>query len=170
MGSTGAVIMGFFAGMFCILALGPAIGWTNPLFLIPIAILGLIILRVIALSRKGSAKFATPRAESVIMWSSIGEGIAIPIVVTALVLLGHHDLILPGIAVVVGLHFLPMAYAIPFRAFYAVAAGLLIAATTGFLLPQPTGSEVAGVAAAVALWIASFTALSRESRALASRP
>jgi hypothetical protein len=32
---------------------------------------------------------------------------------------------------VVGVHFLPMAYAIPFRAFYAVAIALLIAATIG---------------------------------------
>jgi len=170
MGSTGAIIMGFFAAIFCILGLGPVIGWTNPLLLIPIAILAFIVIRVVALSRIGTAKLATARAEKVITWSSIGEGIAIPIVATVLAALGHHDLILPGIAAVVGLHFLPMAYAIPFRAFYAVAIALLIAATIGILIRQPTGSEVAGLAAAAALWIASFAALRRESRALASLP
>jgi len=167
MGSTGAIIMGSFAGIFCISGLGPAIGWKNPLMLIPIAVVAFIAIRVVALSRKGTAKLATARAEKVITWSSIGEGVGIPIVVLVLVNLGHSDLNLPGIATVVGLHFLPMAYAIPFRAFYAVGIALLIAATIGFLLRQPVGSEVAGVAAAAALWIASFTALSRESRALA---
>jgi len=167
MGSTGAVIMGFFAGIFYILGLGPAIGWTNPLLLMPIAILGIIVTRVIVLSRRGSANLASPRAETVFMWSTVGEGIGIMIVVGVLVILGHHDLILPGIAAVVGLHFVPIAYAIPFRPFYAVAAGLLVAATIGFLAGQPAGSELAGVAGAAALWIASFTALQRESRTLA---
>jgi hypothetical protein len=170
MGSTGAIIMGFFAAIFCILGLGQAIGWTNPALLIPIAIFASIVIRVIALSRKGTAKFATARAEKVITWSSIGEGIGIVIVANVLAVLGHRDLILPGTAAVVGLHFVPMAYAIPFRAFYVVAGALLIAATIGFLLRQPIGSEVAGVSAAAALWIASFAALSRESRALASLP
>jgi hypothetical protein len=170
MGSTGAIIMGFFAGVFCVLALGPVIGWTNPSLLIPIAIFGLIVARVVALSRRGSAHFATARAEKVITWASIGEGIGMPIVVTILIVLGHRDLILPGIAAVVGLHFLPMAYAIPFRAFYVLGTALLIAAIIGVLLRQPFGSEVAGVAAAGALWIASYTALSREARALASAP
>jgi hypothetical protein len=170
MGSTGAVIMGFFAGIFCVLALGPVLGWTNPLLLIPIAILGFIVARVVALSRRGSAKLATAHAEDVITWASIGEGIGIPIVVTVLIILGHRDLILPGIAAVVGLHFLPMAYAIPFRAFYALGVALLIAAIVGILLRQPIGSEVAGVAAAAALWFASFAALRRESRALAGQP
>ncbi len=165
-GSTGALIMGFFGGIFYIAGLGPVIGWTNPLMLIPIALVGFIAMRVVALSRKGTARFATTRAAKIITWSTVGEGIGIFIAVNVLVNLGRHDLILPGIAAVVGLHFLPMAYAIPFRAFYAVSGGLLIAATIGILVRQPTGSEVAGVAAAAVLWVASALALSRESRAL----
>ncbi len=170
MGSTGAIIMGFFAGVFCIFGLGPMIGWTNPLLLAPIVIFAVIVIRVIALSRSGRAQFRTARAEKVITWSSIGEGIGIVIVVNVLINIGHRDLILPGIAAVVGLHFLPMAYAIPFRAFYPMAAALLIAATVGFLLRQPTGTEVAGIAAAATLWFASAIALNRESQALAARP
>ena len=169
MGSTGAVIMSFFGVIFCILGLGPEIGWTNPLFLIPFAILGFIVMRVVALSRRGSANLASASTDKVFMWATIGEGIGIVIVVNVLVNFGHRDLILPGIAAVVGLHFLPIAYVIPFRPFYAVAAGLLAAAAFGFLAGQPAGSEVAGVVAAVALWVASFTALSRESRSLISR-
>jgi hypothetical protein len=167
MGSTGAIIMSIFAGIFYLLALGPNLGWTHPLLLLPIAIIALIVARAVALSRKGSANLATERAEKVIMWSTIGEGIGILIVANILFYGGHRDLVLPGVAAVVGLHFLPMAYAIPFRAFYAVSAALEASAALGFLLPRPSGTEYSGVAAAAVLWIASFAALSRESRALA---
>jgi hypothetical protein len=163
MGPAGAGIMGFFGAVFFIAALGPVIGWMNPLFLLPIGGFGYIAIRSNALVRRGSPaqREGTARAGKVIVWSSIGEGIGILIVVNVLANVGRADLILPGIAAVVGLHFLPMAYGIPFRAFYAVGSALLIAATLGMLLPQPTGAAVAGIAAAASLWIASAAALRR---------
>ena len=167
MGSTGAIIMGFFGAVFCFFALGPTMGWTNPLLLLPIAIFAYIVIRAVTLSRNGTARLGSARAGKVIVWSSIGEGVGIFILANVLVNLGRPGLILPGIAAVVGLHFLPMAYAIPFRSFYAVAAALLAFAILGMLLPQPVGAELAGCAAAAALWIASFAALHRESKALA---
>ena len=161
--------MGFFGTAFCSMGVGPVIGWTSPLLLLPITLFAFITMRAVALLRRGTTvQLGTPHADKVIMWSSIGEGIGIFIVVNVLGNLDRRDLILPGIATVVGLHFIPMAYAIPFHAFYAVAAALLIAATAGMLLRQPIGSEVAGIAAAVALWIASLTALRRGSIGTAS--
>ena len=74
MGPTGAIIMGFFGAAFCIMGLGPVIGWTNPLLLLPITLFGFIAMRAVALFRRGAAaQRGTPRADKVIMWSSIGE-------------------------------------------------------------------------------------------------
>ena len=167
MGSTGAIIMSFFGCVFYLMGLGPTIGWRSALLLVPIAIFVFIVTRVAALSRRGAAQLRTSRASKAIVWSSIGEGLGILIAVNVLANLGREDLILPAIAAVVGLHFLPIAYAIPFRAFYVTAAALLIAATIGIVLRQPAGTEVTGLLAAAILWITSFAALRREARALA---
>jgi hypothetical protein len=68
-------------------------------------------------------------------------------------------------AIVVGLHFLPMAYAVPFRPFYLLGAALLAAGALGFVVTAPTGGEIAGFAGATALWIASALAIRRDARA-----
>jgi hypothetical protein len=85
----------------------------------------------------------------------------------ALGVTGHPDLVLPGIAAVVGLHFLPMGYFIPFRPFAVIAWLLLLAAAAGMVLRQPDGAVFAGIAAALALWAASALALA--SPVLAAR-
>ncbi len=70
-------------------------------------------------------------------------------------------------ALVVGLHFLPMAWAIPFRPFAVLGGALLLAAAFGFGLAQPLGGAVAGFAAALALTAAALLALHRDRRAKA---
>ncbi|MGB9109907.1 MAG: hypothetical protein WCC39_14590, partial [Telluria sp.] len=75
------------------------------------------------------------------------------------------DLLLPAIALVVGLHFLPIAHAASFRPFYILGAFLLFFAVTGFLLAAPLGGGIAGIAAALSLWLASAAAISRDQKA-----
>ena len=99
------------------------------------------------------------------MWSSIAEGIGLFIAANVVMNLGHRDLLLPAMALVVGLHFLPMAYAIPFRPFWLLGLSLLAAAALGFGLDQPAGGVVAGSAAALALTGAAVLALRRDVRA-----
>jgi hypothetical protein len=65
-------------------------------------------------------------------------------------------------ALVVGLHFLPIAYAASFRPFYRLATVLLLSAAIGFVIPAPVGGEIAGTSAALSLWFVSITAVSRE--------
>ena len=101
------------------------------------------------------------RAQRIISRASIGEGVGVPLVAIALANTGHADAVLCGIGLVVGLHFVPMAYAIPFPSFYPPAAAIILAAIVGFALPQPTGSAVAGVGAAAALYLAAGAALRR---------
>ena len=94
----------------------PALGWTNPLLLLPIAIFRYTgVSGIVLLQRRATARFGTPHDYEVILWSTIGEGIGIFLFLNVLVNINHQDLILPDMAAVVGLHFIPMAYAIPFR-------------------------------------------------------
>jgi len=164
MGPWGALIMGFFGGIFFAAASMIGAGWKTPLLIFPVlvfAVIAGIAWRLIRYAPPGAYE-PDAKAEKVISWASIAEGVGIPVVATALGITGHHNLVLPGIAVVVGLHFFPMAYAIPFRPFYALAVFLLLAAAAGFVLKQPEGAVIAGVAAALALWIASAFALGRK--------
>ena len=79
--------------------------------------------------------------------------------------LHRPDLILPAIALVVGLHFLPIAHAASFRPFYVLGAFLMMFAVIGFLVTPPVGGDIAGIAAALGLWFASAAAISRDRQA-----
>ena len=170
MGPWGALIMSFFGASFFAWASVLAAGWRTPLLIVP-----LIVWPSIAYSAWRMIKKAVPRAYSpsshaarVMSWASAGEGVGIPIVALALANTGHQNVVLPGIAVVVGLHFLPMAWAIPFKPLYGPAASLLLASAIGFGLSQPVGSILVGVVSAITLWVASIFALWRVRRTPAS--
>lgn len=107
----------------------------------------------------------TPKEERVIMWSSIGEGIGLFLASNIVINLHRPDLLLPSMALVVGLHFLPIAFVAGFRPFYVLGATLIIAAIAGFVVGAPTGGEVAGFMAAGALWVASGIAIRRDRSA-----
>lgn len=71
---------------------------------------------------------------------------------------------------VVGLHFLPIAFVAGFRPFYVLGAALIVAATVGFVVGAPIGGEVAGLMAAEALWLASGIAIRRDWLAKSKTP
>ena len=164
MGPWGAIIMSFFGGIFFTAATVLATGWKTPLLLIPFLVFAAFATLASRRIRRAPPGAFDPDARSgkIISWASIAEGVGIPVMAMALANTGHNDLVLPGIALVVGLHFVPIAYAIPFRPFYLLAALLILAAAAGMLLKQPTGSIMAGIAASLALWLASVFALSRK--------
>jgi hypothetical protein len=163
MGPWGAIVMGFFGGVFFAAAAIKAEGWHSLLLLIPVFVfvaVAAVAARLIGRAAPGAYDTGA-KAGKIIARASIAEGAGITLVALTLANIGRNDLVLPGIAVIVGLHFLPMAYAIPFRAFYIIAALLLAAAAVGFVLRQPEGSIVTGLAGALILWAASVLALRR---------
>lgn len=164
MGPWGAIIMSFFGSVFFALAVTPYA--SSGIYSVPVAIFAGAATGAWRIIRDRPAGATRPgaRAERIIRWATIGEGIGIPLVAILLANTGHAGANLCGIALVVGLHFIPMAYAVPFRPFYPLAAALIVAAAIGFVLRQPLGSAVAGVGAAAGLWFASAAAL-RRSRA-----
>ena len=109
----------------------------------------------------------SPKEERAIMWSSIGEGDGLFLAANIVMNLHRPDLFLPWMALVVGLHLLPIPFAGGFRPFYGLGAALIVAAIMGFVVKAPTGGEVAGIMAAGALWLASGIALRRDGLAKA---
>jgi hypothetical protein len=148
------------------LTLGFELHWTGVALGLPfLAFAAIAAAAAVVIRRPGEGVTVSPQAERAIMWSSIGEGIGLFVAAQATISLGHREMLLPAMALVVGLHFLPMAYAIPFRPFYLLALALLIAAALGFATGAPAGARIAGFAAAAALWTAALLAVRRDMRA-----
>ena len=163
MGAWGAIIMSFFGALFAALTLAFQFGWTGLNLGLPFGLFVIIALAAAAIIRRpGEGIAPSERAERVIMWSSIGEGVGLFVAAQTVIGLGHREMLLPAMALVVGLHFLPMAYAVPFRPYYGLGFALLAASAAGFVLGGTMGGAVSGFAGAIALWVAALLALRRD--------
>jgi len=166
MGARGAVIMGFFGAVFA--ALTMYLQWQVGLIMLTLPFIVFLLIGAAAMHTmglKGSGIVLSERTKKALMWSSAGEGIGIFLASNIVNNLHRPDLLLPAIAFVVGLHFLPIAHAASFRPFYMLGAFLLLSAVIGFLVAAPLGGSIAGIAAALSLWLASTTAISRDQKA-----
>lgn len=76
--------------------------------------------------------------------------------------LHRPDLLLPSMALVVGLHFLPIALIAGFRPYFVLGMAPIAAAIMGFFVGAPTGGRLTGFMAAGALWLASGIAVRRD--------
>ncbi|KQM21356.1 hypothetical protein [Novosphingobium sp. Leaf2] len=165
MGAWGAMIMGFFGAVFVAVTMAWEWHLTGPVLALPFtgfAVIALLAIRVVRMPGTGVALSA--RAGKVIAWSSTAEGIGIALAVNVAVNLHRPEWRLPAMALVVGLHFPPIAYAAAFRPFLVLGIALIAAALIGFAAGVPYGGVIAGIAAAASLWTASAMAISRDRR------
>lgn len=163
MGAWGALIMSFFGAVFASLTLYWHLNFSGIALAFPFLsslLIGLAAMYVIRLPGDGIKP--TPKEERAIMWSSIGEGIGLFLASNIVINLHRPDFLLPSMALVVGLHFLPIAFAAGFYPFYVLGAALIVAATVGFVMGAPMGGEVSGLMAAGAVWLASGIAIRRD--------
>ncbi|WP_217430886.1 hypothetical protein [Sphingomonas bacterium] len=157
--------MSFFGAVFAALTMHWQWSISGAVLAVPFVVfaaIGLAAVHVIRLP--GSGIVPSQEVERTIMWSSIAEGVGLFLAANIVINLHHPELLLPAMALVVGLHFLPIAHAASFRPFYALGATLILSAGTGFTLGAPTGGTVAGWMAAVSLWIAAVLAVLRDRR------
>lgn len=91
------------------------------------------------------------------------EGVAIFLVLNVLINLHMMTLILPAIAIIVGLHFIPIARWVPIPLYYRTGAGLIVVGLAAWFFPPEHRSIATGVAAALVLW-ASCVLLVRKGR------
>lgn len=166
MGAWGAVIMSFFGAVFAATTmywqydiLGLALALPFVLF----AGIGVAAGMVIRLPGQGIQP--SGKVKRAIIWSSTGEGIGLSLVGNIVANLHRPDLLLPAMALVVGLHFFPIAAAAASRPFYILGTALILCALAGGVVGAPTGGVFAGFAAAGALWIAAVLAVRRDWQA-----
>ena len=163
MGAWGAIIMSFFGAVFAALTMHWQLSISGVALATPFIIfaaVGLAAAQVLRLPGQGIAP--SERAGRAIMWSSIAEGVGLFLAANIVMNLHHPELLLPAMALVVGLHFVPIARAASFRPFYILGAALIVSAVAGFILGAPTGGTVAGLMAALGLWIAATLAVRRD--------
>lgn len=163
MGAWGALIMSFFGAVFASLT----IYWQWHVSGAPLALpfLAFVLIGATAgyvIRIPGEGIRPSPKEEHAIMWSSIGEGVGLFLVANLVINLHRPDLLLPSMALVVGLHFLPIALAAGFRPYFVLGTALIGASIMGFLVEAPTGGELTGFMAAGALWVASGIAVRRD--------
>lgn len=102
--------------------------------------------------------------------ASAAEGVAIFIVVNVLVNVGLRDEVAPAIALIVGLHFLPLARWLPARPYYVTAATLAALGLGGFLIQSPERRlALVSAGAACTLWVTSLAAAWQRRPAKVSR-
>ena len=93
-----------------------------------------------------------PHAGKVVgLWSTI-EILALVVTANALEYVHRADLMLPAAAIIVGLHFFPLARGIPARLYFATGGGLLLAGIVGLVLPPNERAAIVGFSAALVLW------------------
>ena len=165
MGAWGALIMSFFGAVFAALTLY----WQWHIFGVVLALpfvvfAAIAVAAMIVIRLPGEGVKPSESAERTIMWSSIGEGVGLFLASNIVINLHRPDLLLPSMAFVVGLHFLPIAVAAAFRPFYVLGAALIVCALTGVFVGAFAGGVLAGFAAACGLWIAAATAVRRDWR------
>ncbi len=165
MGARGAVIMAFFGAVFA--ALTMHLQWQVGSAQLALPFVGFLAIAGAAFHTvrlSGNSIVLSERTRKALIWSSVGEGIGIFLAVNVVNNLHRPDLLLPAMALVVGLHFLPIAHAASFRPFLVLGMFLVTASCIGFVVASPVGGEIAGIASALALWFASAAAIHRERR------
>ncbi len=152
---TGAIIMSFFAAIWFALGMrGAGESWG-------VAAIGVGVSALTILAAMHAQRGAVPRSAAeekrigkVVGWASFFEGITIPVASIACGMAGRPDLTMAAIAVIVGLHFLPMAYFLNKPGFYASALAIMVLGIGGALaLPDSAvRSALIGPGVALVLW------------------
>lgn len=166
MSPTGAIIMSVFAAIWWIAGIR-ASGHGSPLACgVGAAVAGAIIAAALRAGARVQPRDPAEkqRRDRLVGIASAIEGVAIFVVANVLVNLGLRAWVAPAVAVIVGLHFVPLAARLPAPAYYATAALLVALGGAGALMHDPAARTLAvSAGAAVVLWFTSLAVLLRTS-------
>ena len=167
MSAAGAVIMAVFAAVWCVLGILASGHAPLVIYGIPVLITGAAI-GVASRRRAGRGSFAAgerSRQGRLVGLASGAEGLAILVAVNVLVNIRKPDFIAPAVAMIVGLHFLPLARWLPARLYYATCALLVALGVAGFMIADARQRAlVVCLGAACVLWLTSAIVLRQVNR------
>ena len=147
--------MGIFAAIWWLVGVR-ASGHASPsTYGIPIVVTGLIVVA----SLRGRDRFEQVSPEErarrgrLVGIASGIEGLAIFVAVNVLARFGRSEYAVPVIAIIVGLHFLPLARRLPAPFYYVTAALLIVLGICGFAIRRPEQRLlIVSIGAACVLW------------------
>lgn len=99
----------------------------------------------------------------VAIWSSV-EGVAIFATFALCARLGLPDVPIPMLAIIVGLHFLPLARGLSVAIYYATGAAMIAVGAIALLLPAPERHLATGISCALILWASCLAIFIRAGR------
>lgn len=83
----------------------------------------------------------------------VGEVVALWVMGLALGHWNRPDLLLPGLAIIVGIHFFPMAKAVRIPAYRITAAAMTVVGIGALTMPEPSRTALLGLGCASILWL-----------------
>jgi hypothetical protein len=158
---TGAVIMGVFGAVWWVIGIRGSGNTSALMYGIPILITAVIM---VAASRIRSGA-ATSREEDARRGRLVGiasgiEGLLILVAINVLLNIRKLELAAPVGAIIVGLHFLPLARWLPARLYYATSALLVALGLAGFVIANVDRRFlVVGIGSACVLWLTCLVVL-----------
>ena len=170
MGPFGAIIVSFWAVVWFEAGIARQLGWLSPLLALPLLVSGAIVAWAAQVILQPGTSYALDRhSRTIIMQATIGEGVGIAIFTNVLINTDLTDYVLPSVALVVGLHFIYMAYYIPRRRFYYLAMILLIGSAAGLALGPREGDVLIGVGTAIVFWVFAVLAIRQSASSAVCR-
>ena len=160
MGPWGALIFAIFATAFFMAGLAPTVGPTSPILLLGFVLAAPVVTRAIQRIVRPDPPGGI-RTGRVIALSTMTEAAAILVLVSVFRAVHLDDVILPGIAAVVSLHFIPIGLAANLRRFQVLTVAMMACAVAGFAIRGAAGTMVTGLGAALTLWLGGIFALQR---------
>jgi hypothetical protein len=138
------------------------LGW--PVMAVPIGISVALLVwasRIRLPSR--SAKEGARVGRLIGVWTAV-EGVAIFATFALCPRLGIPDAAVPVLAIVVGLHFLPLAVGMPSPIYYATGPAMIAVGGAALLLPAADRYVATGIPCAIILWVSSVGLVLRGTR------
>jgi hypothetical protein len=156
MSAEGAMIMSMFAAVWWAVGIGASGHGSVPMYAIPVLVTVAII--AAASRRRADTTPVSPeehaRRGRLFGVASGVEGLLIFVAVNVLANLKKLDFAAPVIAMIVGLHFVPLARGLPARSYYVTSALLVALGVAGLSVPGANQRLLAvSVGAACVLWL-----------------
>jgi hypothetical protein len=166
--ATGLLMMTAFTGLWTGIAFGAGLSGSSYQYILIVFVIFMIIflvqaIRFFRLARKyPSIKSSEERAEGkkTGMWFGIifgAEGLLIVVAINIVNHFGHPDLSIPAIALVVGLHFFPLAKVFKRKIDYWLASWTVLIALLGIIFTLNKTISPPGIAAFVGIGVAIAT-------------
>ncbi len=139
-------------------------GW--PATAVPIAISTALIVWASRVPARARTAADAKRIGRLIGTWTVIQGIAIFATFALSPKLGFPDAAVPILAIIVGLHFLPLARGIPMPVYYATGLAMIVVGTVALLLPAADRYLATGIPCAIILWTSCIALVQRGRRSV----